>query len=330
LLEIGTVFDSPSAAICYTDGMLSKTRSGKTETNFLASNCAIRVCSIAFAIAIVIAVAGLAGPAPGQSVGGVQPSVGSSSNSGALPAILKGVNFEQRLGTQIPLDATFKDENGKTVALRSYFGRTPVVLILAYYRCPMLCSEILSGATSSFKKLNFSIGDQFTVLTVSFDPTETPTLAAQTKRLYVKQYGDPAAASSWHFLTGQKSQIDRLTEAVGFHYAYIPQTKQYAHAAGIVVLTPAGKVGQYFYGIRFPERDLRLALVQSSRERIGSPVDQLLLFCCTYDPDTGRYQALIGHVLQIVGAVTILLIGTAILILYRSESKRKGRGTQAA
>jgi protein SCO1 len=310
--------------------MLSKTRSDKTRSKSIASNYAIRSSWTAFAVAIVIAAAGVAGPALGQSASGVQPSVGGRSNSGALPAILKGVNFEQRLGAQTPLDATFKDENGKTVPLRSYFGKTPVVLILAYYRCPMLCSEILSGATSSFRKLNFRIGDQFTVLTVSFDPTETSGLAAQTKRLYVKQYGDPAAGSSWHFLTGQKSQIDRLTEAVGFHYAYIPETKQYAHAAGIVVLTPTGKVGQYFYGIRFPERDLRLALVQSSKERIGSPVDQLLLFCCTYDPDTGRYRALIGRVLQIVGAFTILLIGTAILILHRSESKRSGGGTQAA
>lgn len=313
--------------------MLSETGARKTESYRSASGeCARRPSWTAFAVVIVIAVAaaGAAGPVQGQSVGGAEPSVGSPSRSGALPAILKRVNFEQRLGAQIPLDAAFEDETGRTVTLGSYFGKTPVVLILAYYRCPMLCSEILSGATSSFRKLNFRIGDQFTVLTVSFDPTETPALAAQTKRIYVKQYDDPAAASSWHFLTGPKSQIDRLTEAVGFHYAYIPQTKQYAHAAGIVVLTPTGKVGQYFYGIRFPERDLRLALVQSSKEKIGSPVDQLLLFCCTYDPDTGRYHALIGRVLQIVGAATILLIGMAILVLYRSDSKRRGGRTQAA
>jgi protein SCO1 len=291
---------------------------------------ALRYVWIACSIAMAVVAVGVLRPAVGQTGDSALPLTGSPTNTGALPAILKGVNFEQRLGGQIPLDATFKDETGKTVALSSYFGKTPVVLILAYYRCPMLCSEILSGATSSFKKLNFRIGDQFSVLTVSFDPSETPTLAAQTKAIYMKQYDDQAAASSWHFLTGQKSQIDRLTDAVGFHYAYIPQTKQYAHAAGIVVLTPTGRVGQYFYGIRFPERDLRLALVQSSKEKIGSPVDQLLLFCCTYDPDTGRYHALIGRVLQIVGVVTILLIGTAIFILYRWDSNRKGGGAQPA
>jgi len=282
-----------------------------------------------FAILAILFAASILSTAA-QTLGGTQQSVGTVTNSGALPAILKGVNFEQHLGSQVPLGATFKDEAGKTVSIGSYFGKKPVVLILAYYRCPMLCSEVLSGVTSSLKKLNFKVGDQFSVVTLSFDPTETPALAAQTKQIYIKQYGDPAAGASWHFLTGAKSQIDRVTDAVGFHYKYFPQTKQYAHAAGIVVLTPTGKVGQYFYGIRYPERDLRLALVQSSQEKIGSPVDQLLLFCCTYDPDTGRYHALIGRVLQVVGGVTILLIGTAILLLYRSESKRGGGGTQAA
>jgi protein SCO1 len=266
-----------------------------------------------------------------QAVGGVQPSTGSATQSGAVPALLRGVNFEQRLGEQVPLDATFKDETGKTVTLGSYFGKTPVVLILAYYKCPMLCGEVLSGTTSSFKKLNFKIGDQFNVVTLSFDPREGPALAAATKQTYTQQYGDSAAASAgWHFLTGQKSQIDRVTDAVGFHYKYIPQTQQYAHAAGIVVLTPTGKVGQYFYGIRYPEQDLRLALVQSSKEKIGSTVDEVLLYCCTYDPDTGRYHALIGRVLQLVGLATIIVLGAAILLLHRSEAKRKGGGTQAA
>jgi protein SCO1 len=325
-------FCLPAKPICYTQAMVfriaSREASGSPARGHSAARC--RLIEFVTAVSMVIAASAVARPASAQSIGGAQPSAGVSSSSGALPTILKGVNFEQRLGAQVPLDATFTDENGKRVELGSYFGKTSVVLILAYYRCPMLCSEILSGATSSFKKLNFRIGDQFSVLTVSFDPTETPALAAKTKRIYIQQYGDRSAGASWHFLTGQKSQIDRLTEAVGFHYAYIPQTKQDAHAAGIVVLTPTGKVGQYFYGIRYPERDLRLALVQSSKEKIGSPVDQLLLFCCTYDPDTGRYHALIGRVLQIVGAVTILLIGIAILILYRSDAKRAGGGPQAA
>jgi protein SCO1/2 len=247
-----------------------------------------------------------------------------------LPDILKGVYFEQRLGKQVPLDSTFTDEDGKPVELRSYFEKKPVVLIMAYYRCPMLCSEVLRGAASAFKKLNFQIGDQFNVLTVSIDPQETPALAASTKRTYIQQYGDPSAAEGWHFLTGKKPEIDSLADAVGFHYKYIPQLHQYAHAAGIVVLTPAGKVAQYFYGIEYPAQDLRLALVQGSHEQIGSVVDQILLYCCTYDPGTGRYHALVSRLLEIAGGATILLIGGALLFLFRWDAKRKSHGTQAA
>ena len=263
-----------------------------------------------------------------QSVGGVQLSGGSASVQ--LPDILKGVYFEQRLGTQVPLDATFTDEDGKPVVLRSYFEKKPVVLIMAYYRCPMLCSEVLRGAASAFRKLNFQIGDQFNVLTVSIDPQETPALAASTKRTYIKQYGNPSAAAGWHFLTGKKPQIDALADAVGFHYKYIPQLHQYAHAAGIVVLTPAGKVAQYFYGIEYPAQDLRLALVQGSHEQIGSVVDQILLYCCTYDPGTGRYHAMVSRLLAISGGATILLIGGALFLLFRWDAKRKSQRTQAA
>ena len=263
-----------------------------------------------------------------QSVGGVQLSGGSASVQ--LPDILKGVYFEQRLGTQVPLDSTFTDEDGKPVVLRSYFEKKPVVLIMAYYRCPMLCSEVLRGAASAFRKLNFQIGDQFNVLTVSIDPQETPALAASTKRTYIKQYGNPSAAAGWHFLTGKKPQIDALADAVGFHYKYIPQLHQYAHAAGIVVLTPAGKVAQYFYGIEYPAQDLRLALVQGSHEQIGSVVDQILLYCCTYDPGTGRYHAMVSRLLEISGGATILLISGALFLLFRWDAKRRSQGTQAA
>ena len=263
-----------------------------------------------------------------QSVGGVQLSGGSASVQ--LPDILKGVYFEQRLGTQVPLDATFTDEDGKPVVLRSYFEKKPVVLIMAYYRCPMLCSEVLRGAASAFRKLNFQVGDQFNVLTVSIDPQETPALAASTKRTYIKQYGNPSAAAGWHFLTGKKPQIDALADAVGFHYKYIPQLHQYAHAAGIVVLTPAGKVAQYFYGIEYPAQDLRLALVQGSHEQIGSVVDQILLYCCTYDPGTGRYHAMVSRLLEISGGATILLISGALFLLFRWDAKRRSQGTQAA
>jgi protein SCO1 len=265
-----------------------------------------------------------------EGVGGVAESGGATANTGQLPNILKGVNFDQDLGAQVPLDAHFVDEYGHPVTLGSYFGKKPLVLIMAYYRCPLLCPEVLHGAAESFKKLSFRIGDQYNVVTLSINPQETPALAASTKNTYVSVYGDPSAASGWHFLTGTTPQIKRVADAVGFHYKYIPQLHQFAHAAGIVVLTPAGKVDQYFYGIKYSPEDLRLALVQSSHEKIGSLVDQVLLFCCTYDPDTGRYNAIISRVLAIAGGITILLIGGLLFFLFRLDEKRRRHHEQTA
>jgi protein SCO1 len=275
-------------------------------------------------VVIVLCLEGLHSQvAQAQSVGGLTDSSGIPTERGKLPAILQSVGINQRLGTQIPLDATFTDENGKTVSLRSYFGKRPVVLILAYYRCPMLCSEVLSGATAAFKTAGFQIGDQFNVLTVSIDPRETPDLAASTKQRYIQDYGDPRAASGWHFLTGQRAQIDALATAVGFHYSYDQKTGQYAHAAGLVVITPEGKVAQYFYGVEFSDRDLRLALVQSSAGKIGSLVDEVLLFCCQYDPGTGRYQAMLARILQFAGAFTILVVGGGVLVFLRMDRRNR-------
>jgi protein SCO1 len=264
-------------------------------------------------------------PAAAQSVGGgeLQDSSGVTAPADDLPPILRSVGITQRLGAQIPLGATFKDEDGRTVALNSYFGTRPVLLILAYYRCPMLCSEVLSGAVTALKKVGFKIGKQFEVLTVSFDPRDTPEIAAAKKATFIKEYGDPLAASGWHFLTGQKPQIDSLANAVGFHYSYDPKTGQYAHAAGLVVISPKGKVSQYFYGIEFPSRDLHLAIVQSSAEKIGSLADEVILYCCKYDPGTGRYQAVIARVLQIVGGFTILIIGGGLLLFFRMDRRNR-------
>lgn len=258
-----------------------------------------------------------------QSVGGTSDDVGSSANLGQLPNILQGVNFNQDLGAQVPLDAKFVDSSGNAVTLGDYFGKRPVVLILAYYKCPLLCPEVLHGATESFRKISFRIGQQYNVVTLSINPKEGPALAAKEKKLYVGIYGDPSAASGWHFLTGQTPDIKRVADAVGFHYKYIPQLDQYAHAAGIVVLTPKGKVAQYFYGIKYAPEDLRLALVQSSQDKIGSVVDQVLLFCCTYDPDTGKYHALIARVLAICGGITILLIGGGLWLLFKVGEKQR-------
>ncbi|HET7749214.1 MAG TPA: SCO family protein [Terriglobales bacterium] len=254
---------------------------------------------------------------------GIPAAAPAGTPSGQLPAILKNVRYEQKLDTQVPLNLAFRDESGKPVRLGDYFGRKPVVLILAYYRCPMLCSQVLAGATHAFRQLPFRISQQFNVLTVSFDPRETPALAAASKQTYIASYDQPQAAEGWHFLTGQQAEITALTQAVGFHYAWDAQTQQYAHATGIVVLTPSGKVAQYFYGIDYPAQDLRLALVQSSEERIGSLSDEVLLFCSHYDPNSGRYTAIMSRVLQIAGAFTLLILGGVLFMLFYLDRRKR-------
>lgn len=281
--------------------------------------------------AIVLALMGICGStaADAQAVGGIDQTATIPNNASPLPKVLEGVGYQQRIGSQIPLDATFTDETGKTVPLHTYFGKVPVVLILAYYRCPMLCSQVMSGATAAFKKVGFQIGEQFNVLTVSFDPRDTPDVAAKSKQTYMQQYGDPKAVAGWHFLTGKEPQIKELTDAVGFHYNYDPKTGTFAHAAGLLVLTPDGKAAQYFYGVGFVDRDLRLALVQSSQNKLGSIADQILLFCCTYDPGTGAYQTIISRVLKLAAAITILAIGLGLLFLRRLELTGRGGGRPA-
>ncbi len=273
-----------------------------------------------FAIFMVAAALAGALPLAGQ---GMHDAAPGAMPSGQMPPILKNVRYEQKLDAQVPLNLAFRDESGKAVRLADYFGRKPVVLILAYYRCPMLCSQVLAGATHAFKQLPFHIGQQFNVLTVSFDPRETPPLAASTKQTYISSYGQPQAAAGWHFLTGQQAEITALTQAVGFHYAWDAQTQQFAHATGIVVLTPKGKVAQYFYGIDYPAQDLRLALVQGSQEKIGSLADEVLLYCCKYDPNSGRYTAIIGRVLQIAGGFTLLVLGGVLFLLFYLDRKKR-------
>jgi protein SCO1 len=300
----------------------------KIATVFVRPRCKCSFLFPAIVLSLVATCICMPASTNAQSLGSDQTVTPAySSKSAVLPPILKGINFVQRLGSQIPLDATFQDENGSTVQLGSYFGKKPVVLILAYYRCPMLCTLVMDGAAKAFKQLSFDLGDQFDALTVSFDPRDTPADSKREQAKYIQVYGHPDAVGAWHFLTGQTAQIKRLTDAVGFHYAYDPRTGQYVHTAGIVVITPAGKVAQYFYGVTFDPQFLRLALVQSSKDKIGSIVDQILLYCCTYNPDTGRYQATIATVLQIAGALTILLLAGGLFILHR-VTKNKGRPTQ--
>ena len=238
---------------------------------------------------------------------------------GVRPELLKQVGIDQKLNQSIPLDLTFRDEDGKTVALGQFFGQKPVILTLVYYNCPMLCTQVLNGVESSLKELSTDIGKQYDVVTISIDPTESHVLAKTKKEMYVGMYGRPGAAQGWHFLTGDEPQIKQLADAVGFRYAYDPDTKQFAHASAIMLLTPEGKISRYFYGIQYPTRDLRLGLVEASEGKIGSPVDQVLLFCYHYDPATGKYGLLISHIIQAGGALTILILGVGMLILFRGE-----------
>jgi protein SCO1 len=238
-------------------------------------------------------------------------------NSKQVPPQLRGVGIDQRLSAQIPLDLPFRDASGKAVQLGDYFGGKPVILSLVYFSCPMLCTMEENGLLQALKLLKFTVGEQFNVVTVSFDPHDTPMMAANKRQIYLGLYGRRAAAHGWHFLTGDAASIDALTQAVGFHYNYNPQTRLFAHAVAIMVLTPSGKLSKYFYGIQYPAGDLRLALVQASDSKIGSPVDALILYCCQYDPATGRYGLIIHRVLMLGGIVTVLCLGTMILVMVR-------------
>jgi protein SCO1 len=238
---------------------------------------------------------------------------------GVRPELLKQVGIDQKLNQSIPLELTFRDENGAPVQLARFFGQKPVLLTLVYYNCPMLCTQVLNGVESSLKELSTDIGKQYDVVTISIDPTESHVLAKTKKEMYVGMYGRPGAAEGWHFLTGDEPHIKQLADAVGFRYAYDPDTKQFAHASAIMLLTPEGKISRYFYGIQYPTRDLRLGLVEASEGKIGTPVDQVLLFCYHYDPATGKYGLLISHIIQAGGVLTVLILGVGMLILFRGE-----------
>ncbi len=246
----------------------------------------------------------------------------ADESASVIPPQLRGVGIDQRLNNQVPLYLKFQDETGKTVTLGSYFGKKPVILSLVYYTCPMLCTMAENGLLNSLRDVNFNIGEQYDVVTVSFDPTEKPQMALGKKGVYVGLYGRPAAKQGWHFLVGDDPDIRALAQSVGFHYNYDPATRQFAHATGIIVLTPQGKVSRYFYGIQYPPRDIHLALVEASNEKIGSPVDAILLYCCQYDPRTGKYGMAVAHVLKVTGALTILCMGTMIFSLSRGRRRR--------
>jgi protein SCO1/2 len=236
------------------------------------------------------------------------------------------VGFDQRLNEQVQLDLEFRDEAGRPVRLRRYFHGKPVILVLAYFRCPMLCTQVLNGLVRAMLDLPFNAGKEFSVLTVSFDPRETPELAAAKKKTYLERYGRPGAEEGWHFLTGEQDSITRLTRAVGFRYRYDVKHDQFVHASGIMVLTPGGKISRYFFDVKFSPRDLRLGLVEASDNQIGSVTDQVLLFCFHYDPAEGKYGPAVMNFIRLGGVLTLLAIGTLVAFLWRQERRKAAVG----
>jgi protein SCO1/2 len=244
-----------------------------------------------------------------------------------LPAMIRGVGIEQNLNAQVPLELMFTDEGGHAVRLGQYFRGKPVVLTLVYYECPGLCDLVLNGVTHSMEQISLNLGRDFDVVTVSFNPHDTWQLAASKKVNYIEKYQRPGAAQGWHFLTGKDDAIKSLADTVGFHYKYDPVIKQYAHASGIMLLTPEGRIARYFYGIEYKARDFRLGLVEASRNKIGSPADELLLYCFHYDPMTGKYGLVIQNVIRALGSATVLALGAFIFIMVRRDRQAHSPGT---
>ena len=259
---------------------------------------------------------------PGQPAPAQQSKMQDGNLKTALPEALKDVGIEQKLDARLPLEAEFRDEAGRTVQLSTFFhSKKPVILAPVYYRCPMLCTQILAGMESSLRAVSFDAGRDFEVVAFSFDPKDTPADAASKRDMYVKRYGRPNTANGWHFLTGDEANIRALTDALGFHYKYDPKTDQFAHASAIMIATPEGRLSKYFYGVEYAPRDVRLGLVEASQNKIGNPVDQILLFCFHYDPVTGKYGAVVMNMVRFAGAAFVLIAGTFLLFVLRREPK---------
>jgi protein SCO1 len=235
------------------------------------------------------------------------------------PPPIKEVGFDQKLGEAIPLDLVFRDEAGESVRLARYFGKRPVVLSLVYFNCPMLCGMATDGLVRSVRALRFEPGTDYELLSVSFDPRETAEMASEKKRTVMAQYGRKSGPEGWHFLTGDAASVAALTKAVGFRYVWDAEQKQFAHATGITVLTPQGRLARYFFGIEYPAKDLRLALIEASEEKIGNLVDQLLLLCFHYDPKVGRYTATVRNLVRGGAVITLLLLAGFVTVMLRRE-----------
>jgi protein SCO1/2 len=251
------------------------------------------------------------------------PSLSAAANNAPRPDdVLAGIDVRQRLGEALPLDAVFTDESGARVELGDYFGDRPVVLALVYYECPMLCTLVLNGLVKALRAMKYEPGDEFEIVVVSFDPEETPDLAAAKKAKYVDAYDRDLGGEGWHFLTGDVDSIGRLTEAAGFDYVYDPQRDEYAHAATLMIVTPEGKLARYLFGVEYSSRDLQLAVVEASQGTIGGVVERFLLFCYHYDPALGRYSAAAMNLVRLGGIATVSGMVIFFMVMRRRERRR--------
>jgi protein SCO1 len=275
--------------------------------------------SFAGQLALVVGLLAPLGFSQGMTQGIMSPP------ANVRPPYLQNVGIEQHLDGQVPANLAFVDDTGHAVKLGDYFGKNPLILNLVYYNCTMLCGEALSGLTAAMKMIKFDAGNEFDVITVSFNPNETPQIAATKKADYIRRYGRPGAEAGWHFLTGPAESINALTKAVGFQYQYDATSNQYAHATAIMVLTPDGRISRYFYGVDFPPKDLRMGLVEASSRKIGNLTDEVLLYCYHYNPAVGKYGAVVSNMLKLGGAVTILLLAGLLFILIRLDRSAQRR-----
>jgi protein SCO1/2 len=281
---------------------------------------AVRVCLLTIAVCLADLNA--------QQQPGLPGSMGMSGGIVAsnVPPQFKEVTFRQRLDERLPLEAMFRDEAGRAVALGDYFGRRPVLLAFVYYQCPLLCSQVMNGISSALKVVPFTPGEDFEVVLISFDPRDTPEAANAKKRAHLLHWQRQDTAAGWHFLTADEATIRQATAAAGFNYTWDEPTKQFAHVSGILAVTPDGRLSRYFYGVEFSPKELRLALVESGAGKIGSVVDELLLYCFQYDPSSGRYGAVVMNIVRLGGLVTVGLIGGFILLMRRRESRSAVEG----
>lgn len=246
------------------------------------------------------------------------------------PPLLQDVGIDQNLNAQVPMGLTFRDETGQTVTLGQYFRGKPVVLALVYYECPGLCDLILNGLSHAMQQISLNVGSDYQVVTVSFNPKETWQLAVAKKGNYLEKYNRPGAKEGWHFLTGDEPSIKTLASTIGFHYKYDQQSQQYVHASAIYVLTPEGKISKYFYGIDYNPRDFRLGLVDASSNKIGTVADRVLLFCCQYDPTTGKYGLAISRVIRVLGTATALCLFGFVFVMLRRDRRSHGAPGRSA